>query len=412
MRAPLAPFKGMQKKQRTIEDVLTAFVEATSSDTCQEFARNYDHKIQAGKAHTQRVQVSLALSRPVLETALQDMIGTFAVSFLKTSIIPSTDKTTVAWRTNRNLVESVCRTHSTKDLPKMILFYIHFLRRNNSNKVTNASRDTVFSTIVLNKLVSYLFHNTVGILSTRQRQHIKILLNSLSTMNEKRSETTHQHHNQQNEEEPFLCVKIEGPHNALADDIDESKIIFHLRVLKKGGYWQHLPREDGEHHHDEEHHLDHGNDPVRSTRVEAVTVSSTVACDDVEKENASRLGNRKQTSPHFWQNENDHEDDEIDYEDEDEEAIDDENDTVDRVFICCVLISPRDGIVVHKVTKDGWWVSSPLVNGEDSYLLRLPSKLASLGRDGMKLFGIDLMKRRDNGVLEPCCSSGRESCHM
>jgi hypothetical protein len=88
-----------------------------------------------------------------------------------------------------------------------------------------------------------------------------------------------------------------------------------------------------------------------------------------------------------------------------EYAIEDANDAIDRVFPGPAMISHQDGIVVRRVTKDGWWVSSSLVNGEDCHILRLPSKLASLGRDGMKLFGMDLMKRRDNGVLEPCCNS-------
>jgi hypothetical protein len=315
MRSPLVPVKvvkGLKKKQ-TIEDILTAFVETASPTTFQDWTRNdvcQNITTNVPNSDSKSASLSVARSCHVLKTAMHDMIFTFAISVLKTSSISPTFKSTVTWGTKNALVQRYCRARSSKELPKIILFYIHCLRRRNNNNnntaINHSRRDNVITSLVLKSLVSYLFHNTTGIVSTRQRQHIQFMLKSLTTMNEKRNEMTmEQHHNQKIEKEPFHGVTIKGPRNRVDDDddIDASKIVFHLRVLKKGGYWQHLPREDIEHYDDEdeeeENNLHHGTDRVGASAIDTIDVSSSVvAASDVEKENSSHLGNRGQTSIH------------------------------------------------------------------------------------------------------------------
>ena len=77
------------------------------------------------------------------------------------------------------------------------------------------------------------------------------------------------------------------------------------------------------------------------------------------------------------------------------------------------------GFRVHAITEDGWMccleelapsvckkncnalADEPCATQQTLVLLHLPTKVAALGRQGMFVSGMDLMKRRDNGVLEP-----------
>ena len=114
--------------------------------------------------------------------------------------------------------------------------------------------------------------------------------------------------------------------------------------------------------------------------------------------------------------------------DDDEEDEDDyeEEDTFDEStnpFVGCAFTTDRVdfgvpiGFYVHAVTEDGWVCSEGLRDNNDVgeheecgeegrpkklLLLRLPSKVAAIGRQGMYVQHVDLMKRQDNGAVEPC----------
>ncbi|OEU23021.1 hypothetical protein FRACYDRAFT_233187 [Fragilariopsis cylindrus CCMP1102] len=104
--------------------------------------------------------------------------------------------------------------------------------------------------------------------------------------------------------------------------------------------------------------------------------------------------------------------------------------------IAKVGVGGPHGFYIHAVTEDGWMCSDDQlrddvdVNDDDqqdeceeearrrrhnverqlsmlspsssTLLLRLPKKVASLGRKGMLILGINLMERRHNGAIEPC----------
>jgi len=136
--------------------------------------------------------------------------------------------------------------------------------------------------------------------------------------------------------------------------------------------------------------------------------------------------------------------------DDDEEEDQDKHDDDSHPFCCCVVSgSPQSqhgsvtvstkiatqneaaaaatttdcGFVIQEVTDEGWvcatagssstisLVSRPRADNEQEHgywqrqqrhLLRLPAKVAKSATPGMKIVGIDLWERVDNGVLEPC----------
>lgn len=127
----------------------------------------------------------------------------------------------------------------------------------------------------------------------------------------------------------------------------------------------------------------------------------------LDKENASDFSNRKR--PRTYPNDNDQDleddedDNEADREDDDEFDSDDQMDSANTAYSSCVLKASKDGIAIQRVTGDGWMLSSPGDTMEnDWHLLRLPTRVASLGLEGTIIVGMDLVKRSDNGSLEPC----------
>ena len=189
-----------------------------------------------------------------------------------------------------------------------------------------------------------------------------------------------------------------------SESIDNVTLFRQLSILKRGGYWKHLQREE---------EYREGTTPQQSWR-------NYNGGNDEDKENA----------PHIDEDDNDDDDD-------DEEEID------DGYLVECALFNtdqvgvggPR-GFYVHAVTEDGWMCSDDQLRDDvdvkdddqqdeceeearrrrqnverqhlmlspssSTLLLRLPKKVASLGRKGMLILGINLMERRHNGAIEPC----------
>jgi hypothetical protein len=195
------------------------------------------------------------------------------------------------------------------------------------------------------------------------------------------------------------------------DGIDSATIFRQLNILKTGGYWKYLLLEDAQ---EEEQDWDEEMLPEeRSNRVRK----------EASKENSPRashpntcIGYRNQRE---WEW-----DDEEDYEDYEEEGRTHRNSINPFVGSALQISNKNDigieciGFRVQTVTKDGWMCSSEQFccgsnncNGATAgstrhqqqhlVLLHLPSKLAALGRHGMYMRGMDLMKRRDNGAVEP-----------
>jgi hypothetical protein len=200
------------------------------------------------------------------------------------------------------------------------------------------------------------------------------------------------------------------------ESIDNVTIFRQLSILKRGGYWKHLQRE-------EEYREE--TTPQQSWRIYD-------GGKDENKENAA--------------NDDIDEDDNDDDDDDDEEEIDDGY-LVEYAFNTDrVDLGGPHGFYIHAITEDGWVCSDdrlrdndddvdvdvndddqqyecegearrrrrrrqnvqqqlstlPSSSSSSTLLLRLPKKVASLGREGMFIIGINLMKRRDNGAVEPC----------
>ena len=186
-------------------------------------------------------------------------------------------------------------------------------------------------------------------------------------------------------------VAKQDPIGTMQDDgIRSEKIFEQLNVLKRGGYWKHLlmgDLQDGFDGQDEES-FEFGGTANNFRRKE-------------NKENipyARHPNARPRYSRHGTTSN-----------EEDEDYIEEEESRHSSLgqFIGSVIASNSKNETigvsfrVHAITEEGWMCF--LERKEQSmFLLRLPAKVAALGKEGMLVTGVDLMKRRDNGVLEPC----------
>eukprot|EP00532_Pseudo-nitzschia_australis_P015822 CAMPEP_0168255824 /NCGR_PEP_ID=MMETSP0141_2-20121125/5463_1 /TAXON_ID=44445 /ORGANISM="Pseudo-nitzschia australis, Strain 10249 10 AB" /LENGTH=427 /DNA_ID=CAMNT_0008192355 /DNA_START=122 /DNA_END=1406 /DNA_ORIENTATION=- len=188
-----------------------------------------------------------------------------------------------------------------------------------------------------------------------------------------------------------------------------------LNVLKQGGYWEHLPREEGH------------QEAIKGTweQKEGVTEGRhNFSRKDDNKENVSRHYhpntpvpyNIRDESPRYWSDEDD--DDEEHYWGETEMNRNRFNAFIGSAFTNQLDVGEPIGFYVFEITEEGWMCSDLRNNNNDDdsdndkdigknrhqtmLLLRLPSKVTALGWRGMYIQGIDLMRRRNNGVLEPC----------
>eukprot|EP00536_Pseudo-nitzschia_multiseries_P012200 jgi/Psemu1/31204/gm1.31204_g len=224
-----------------------------------------------------------------------------------------------------------------------------------------------------------------------------------------------------------ISMQEDGTSSSKKDSIDSEMIFRQLNVLKQGGYWEHLPREED---HQE-------STPDLYNREE--TINGEVQAfvhEDENKENSRRNyhPNRNvqySNSGEILTNINDDNGevgDEDENEDEDEQGGDEYGGEREMdiggtsVFVGSAFINGFGGaepvgFYVDEITGDGWICSkfrqgkkkNSFNDDEDigerehhsKLLLRLPSKVALLGRLGMHVQGVNLLKRRDNGVVEP-----------
>ena len=186
-------------------------------------------------------------------------------------------------------------------------------------------------------------------------------------------------------------VAKQDPIGSMQDDgIRSEKIFEQLNILKRGGYWKHLlmgnmqERFDGQ----DEERFEYGG-PANNFS---------------QKENKENIpyARHPNARPRYSRHGTTSNEEDGDYIEEEELwhnslgqfvgsviASNSKNDTVGVSFR------------VHDITEEGWMCF--LERKEQSmFLLRLPAKVAALGKEGMLVMGVDLMKRRDNGVLEPC----------
>lgn len=183
-----------------------------------------------------------------------------------------------------------------------------------------------------------------------------------------------------------------------SDLIDSNKIFRQLNILKRGGYWKHLVMggsvpehvcyDDGDVYEEEQNRI----------RKEE------------NKENLPRAGHPNIQITNSSQGEWSYEED--DFIQEEEEF---HSNGVGPFVGSALVTNSKHGMVdgpvgfrVHEITEDGWMCShchgaiGPSNTSQHPLLLfHLPDRVATLGRMGMVISGIDLMKRRDNGALEP-----------
>lgn len=172
------------------------------------------------------------------------------------------------------------------------------------------------------------------------------------------------------------------------DGIDSEKIFQQLNVLKRGSYWKHLLRSDLQEEDDgqDEDYFEYGEARNYSRRKE-------------NKENTSHTGH-----PNTRSSDSTHE--ATSYNEEEDSRNEEESHSGRGQFVGSVISSNNKGDTmgisfrVYAITEEGWMCGLE-PKEQSTILLHLPPKVAALGRQGMVVTGVDLMKRKDNGVLEP-----------
>ena len=200
--------------------------------------------------------------------------------------------------------------------------------------------------------------------------------------------------------EPTTCISP-------TEGIDSATIFRQLNVLKRGGYWKHLPR-------DEVNMVEQERPPRErlpremydSIRKEENKENSPTANHpNMPVSSSSQIG---------WDGEEEEEEEDDEYFGED---VDGRGTFVENLYIGSAFVTGHSrnmlgefvGFRVHSITDDGWLCGSERSRDisiqnhqlQPLLLLHLPRKVAALGRPGMRVWGVDLMKRWDNGALEP-----------
>mmetsp|Transcript_12802 Transcript_12802/g.22318 ORF Transcript_12802/g.22318 Transcript_12802/m.22318 type:complete len:471 (+) Transcript_12802:236-1648(+) len=452
------PFIVKRKNEKhSIESVLTSFVDsvttqrATSDRFCLPASRSSIHH----NIMTPRTGGILA-SRALIESILEDMVLKFVQGREALANVSCSGRGNNNTNNNNlhHIVKSYVQTHPAKEIPGIAMYYGYVSMAKSSSRSLNCpiqqqqKHHPHLVNMVLNKLVDFLCLKT-PVLDARQRKELKGKLHAYLCSNSPRG-NINTANSTANTSSTNTCIALnpsfrapqgnisskhdinsrssfdssdnnKGSNNSNDENskqLDDLKILQLLNVLKEGGYWKYLPKEhddggdDGgvemdfitgtssttshgeerqrqQHHHHQQHHNDDYDDY------------------ETNKENCSSYGNRTDdamtSQDPRWTMEEVNDDEE---EDDEEDDADTDNDCA---FCACVLSSSsdHDGFYVRKVTDDGWLCSGTPGNSvdEDCHLLRLPLKLAKLGKDGMRISGIDLMQRSNNGVLEPCNTS-------
>ena len=472
------PSSRNEQTATTIEQVLTNFVDYMMMTT------TIDSSSSSSSSQLKALSSTMK-SRSFIEFILQDMVSTFIKA----------QKQRQKQSLQNSMIQTYCRYHSAKEIiPRMILFYAHknhlLLTTDGMKQHRRISDDIKTMLYIVHQLIDFICFNE-GIIDRKQRKDLIHKLtqeqqqqpsqhrasDKINSMTSKTTTTTtnsskpklllqeshHLHHYQHDNNEKIAATattttiahhskKIDSSssNSSTTNAIDEcytminsdgDKIIQQLNILKEGGYWRYLPKEEED---DEEAHGDDGNGPIdgfygddndeseentTTTRMDQSSFTSAHSLMTmpyhairneygVDKENVSHLANQQEYNQ--WSSEQEdqlEEEDEEDEDDDDYEEYDefDNDDDSRRIFQCCVLSGSQShggGFSVVRVTEDGWICCSKKQssnNNVDGHLLRLPSKVAKLGRVGMTISGIDLMKRSDNGILEPCSSATERS---
>ena len=218
------------------------------------------------------------------------------------------------------------------------------------------------------------------------------------------------------EEQNFFHPKCCEAHNYsgindtedASDLIDSNKIFRQLNILKRGGYWKHLMGEGG-------------LENVCNDDGDVYEKEENRIRKEENKENLPRASHPNIQITNSSQGEWSYEEDDSIEEEEEEEAL--HRNGVSTFVGSALVANSKHGMVdgpvgfqVHEITEDGWmcghWhgATYPIDTAQQPLLLfHLPDRVAALGRIGMVIGGIDLMKRRDNGALEPHTHDFRRS---
>jgi hypothetical protein len=349
---------------------------------------------------------------------------------------PHADPSIVDGGRMEEIVRSYSFTHTAKDIVPMIgdRTIVQSLLLFDDGYDRGRSLDHPRRVRLVTLLIEFLYCQQV--IGFRSMREFKTQVTALS-MGPKSSQT-----------DPPTSTPIASPIVTSCSDrgiVDGDKIIHQLSVLKAGGYWKYLSSSGGDgielgHYSDVEDNTDGTNHQSYNSNNEAKENSRPVF-GNLHNDGGSRgirggnrtwrRRNRTMTNPSRYEPDNDDDDDD----DEDEQYGNDDDDdntssidsdnhttrsTAASTFLAgCVLsgtstVHCTNGFFVTKVTGDGWLCARAVPLESDScttstcadsiptYLLRLPWKVARLGRDGMSINGIDLRQRRDNGALEPC----------
>ena len=287
---------------------------------------------------------------------------------------------------------------AASELPKMVVFYAT-ARCHHGSLPQQCALATV-----LKLLVEHIRSSTKFVLNLGQRQALNATWIALSRVEPSVNNDSEHLQEQQREFSrdipgcEFHSMTVQEPADSSAS-VDQGMIVKQLSILKRGDYWKHLPSEDGR----------------ESGPISGPSVPTLSSMDEEQDEGAENDAfPDKENIPHL-RNRLDIDQRDLDYPDSHfaqgetrrrspqasshaRSSVTSDND--ERVL-------PVNGcyFYIRRVTEDGWLCAGSSETQHDDdvdcHLLRLPTKVAKLGCNGMKISGINLIKRQDNGVFEP-----------
>lgn len=272
MRAPLAPIllkkESVPQRERTIEDVLNAFVGAHDKKDPLTTTSCISRCLNINSHH---------VSRPVVEDILQEMMMfvSFASNNSNKAAAPLLPNKTILPQQSldlkRYVVQAFATSHSAKELPKLILAYVTSLQQQRQRQRLQCQSHrhhftpTVVVVVVLQKLVEFIGRCNfpgVVVVTPRQRSCLQMAFRRLltaTTTKDIRQQYHHSslirqqqcHHHYQREDDgrreesslskhssiPLAGIQLRAPSTsaATATNMEEAAkmIVHHLRILKK-----------------------------------------------------------------------------------------------------------------------------------------------------------------------------------